>query len=170
MMLGLDLSDATIQFLSSFLAVLLAFGLSYWYDRREKRRRDTETRKRILTAILAEYKAILNAFASFKGGSNDQIGMPLTHFANTAVLSAIGSGELTLLNPTSQALIDQVNGILNDYQDELERLFLLIMPAPSKLGMDIFSEMKSLLHANGSLLQEQLPGIMVQLQLELDSL
>lgn len=36
---------------------------------------------------------------------DDTLGMPQTHFANTAVMSAMGSGELTLLNSANQVLI-----------------------------------------------------------------
>ncbi len=102
------------NFLATFVGVGLAFGLTFWYDRRNKTVQTWETKIRILEAIILEYQMTLDLLGQLVEGEVKP-DKPI-RFSTLAVDSAVGSGDLSLLDPN----IQQAIGELRTYFKEAE--------------------------------------------------
>ncbi len=102
----MDLDAAIVSFLSTLLGVLIAFGLSLWYDRRKRKIEQRGIQSRILNAIRLELKDNVDTIDSSKK-EEKVIGSLLI----AAFDSAVAAGQLSYLSPELQ------NRLSNLYAD-----------------------------------------------------
>lgn len=111
-----DISYVVLEFAATFFGVLLAFGLTFWYDRRRKREQEESSRLKILQAVEFELGENLKHISpeSIEDDTGDRTPILLETFSTAAFDSAVNSGQFTLLDVETQT---ELAKIYRDFQN-----------------------------------------------------
>lgn len=105
-----DTSYVVLEFAATFFGVLLAFGLTLWYDRKKRREQEESSRAKILQAIELELQENLKHITpgSAQGIPEGVRPALLTTIAAAAFDSAVNSGHFTLLDAETQTEVAKI--------------------------------------------------------------
>lgn len=96
-----------VEFGATFTGVVLAFGLSLWYDRQKRHKKEIKTKIRILETIKEELDLHLDPLirtpVEFEGAR-------IIPFITNALDSSVGGGYFSLLEPETQKRISKNYG------------------------------------------------------------
>ena len=111
-----DTFYVVLEFAATFFSVLLAFGLTLWYDRKKRREQEESSRVRILQAIELELQENLKHITpgSAQGIAEGVTPALLITIATAAFDSAVNSGQFTLLDVETQT---ELAKIYRDFQN-----------------------------------------------------
>jgi len=152
------------DFLATFAGVGLAFGLTFWYDRHLKRVETRETKIRILEAISLEYQMTLNTLGQSINAERKQV--KLIRFSTLAIDSAVGSGDLSLLDPKIQHEISEISTYLNQAEMYSEKILSMIGSADMAMSNAAIEleRFRVSLEATENVLRVRIPEVMKVLE------
>jgi hypothetical protein len=162
-----DFDNALLNFLSTLSGVLVAFGLTLWYDRRRRRQIEKESQQRIAKGILQELRGNLKFVQDSKGK-----GILATLFPAGVYQSAKSSGDLSLFSPEMQRALS----IIYTEFEVVERFGARVLSMAGSSDMRIpefaknFEAFNQLVANQLSELETRLPGVIEAIEAELKEL